>query len=47
MKQNLLASYPIALMRRASGNATAEAWVNFIKGSAGQTILTRFGFVAP
>jgi molybdate transport system substrate-binding protein len=47
MKQNLLASYPIALMRRAAGNATADAWIDFIKGSPGQSILTRFGFVAP
>jgi molybdate transport system substrate-binding protein len=47
MKQNLLASYPIARMQRASGNATAEAWIDFIKGSPGQSILTRFGFVAP
>jgi len=47
MKQNLLASYPIARMQRANGNATAEAWIDFIKGSPGQSILTRFGFVAP
>jgi len=47
MKQNLLASYPIALMRRASGNATAAAWIAFIKGSQGQAILTDFGFIAP
>lgn len=47
MKQNVLASYPIALMRSASGNATAAAWIDFIKGSQGQAILTDFGFVAP
>lgn len=47
MRANLLASYPIAVMRRAGNNATADAWVDFIKGSQGQAILTTFGFIAP
>ncbi len=46
-KQNILASYPIARLKRASGNSIAAAWVEFIKGAEGQAILTRFGFVAP
>lgn len=47
MKQNILASYPIALMERGRSNATAAAWVEFIKSSEGQRILTEFGFIAP
>jgi ABC-type molybdate transport system substrate-binding protein len=47
MKQNTLASYPIARLNRAKSNVTAGAWVDFIKGSQGQAILTRFGFIAP
>ena len=47
MTQNVLASYPIARLQRASGNSTAAAWIAFINGAEGQEILTRFGFVAP
>ena len=47
MKQNVLASYPIARLQRASRNSTAAAWIAFINGPEGQEILTRFGFVAP
>lgn len=47
MNQNILASYPIARMKRARTNATAAAWIEFIKGAEGQAILTRYGFIAP
>jgi molybdate transport system substrate-binding protein len=47
MNQNVMASYPIARMERAKHNTTAAAWVDFIEGAEGQSILTRFGFVAP
>jgi len=47
MRQNVMASYPIARLYRARHNTTAAAWVDFIKGTEGQTILTRFGFIAP
>ena len=47
MKQNVLASYPIARLQRARHNTTAAAWIDFINGAEGQAILTRFGFVAP
>ena len=47
MKQNVMASYPIARMTRARHNTTAAAWIDFIKGAEGQAILTTFGFVAP
>lgn len=47
MKQNVMASYPIARLYRARHNTTAAAWIDFINGAEGQTILTRFGFIAP
>ncbi len=47
MKQNVMASYPIARLQRAKNNSTAAAWIDFINGTEGQTILTRFGFVSP
>lgn len=47
MKQNVMASYPIARMKRAKHNSTAAAWIEFIEGAEGQSILTQFGFVAP
>jgi molybdate transport system substrate-binding protein len=47
MKQNVMASYPIAKLKRANSNLIAGAWVDFIKGAEGQAILTRFGFIAP
>jgi molybdate transport system substrate-binding protein len=47
MRQNVMASYPIARLYRARHNTTAAAWIDFIKGAEGQTILTRFGFIAP
>ena len=47
VKQNVMASYPIARLYRARHNSTAEAWIDFINGTEGQTILTRFGFISP
>lgn len=47
MKQNVMASYPIARLHRARNNSTAAAWIDFMNGTEGQTILTRFGFVSP
>jgi molybdate transport system substrate-binding protein len=47
MRQNVMASYPIARLYRARHNTTAAAWIDFINGAEGQTILTRFGFIAP
>ncbi len=47
MKQNVMASYPIARLHRARHNSTAAAWLDFINGPEGQSILTRFGFIAP
>lgn len=40
-------SYPIAVLADAPNPATAKAFAAFIRGDAGQRILTSFGFEAP
>ncbi len=42
---NVLAEYPIALVRDASSSGNAEAFVRYLLSDEGQHILTRFGFM--
>ena len=45
--QNVIASYPIALVKRSAGLADARAFVAFVLSRDGQAVLARFGFLAP
>ncbi len=44
---NVLATYPIATTKSAKNASTANAFITFITGSAGQTILAKYGFTKP
>jgi molybdate transport system substrate-binding protein len=45
--QNVIATYPIALVKHASVRAEARAFVDFVLSSEGRAILAEFGFLAP
>jgi len=44
---NVLAQYPIAVLKEARNAAGAQAWLAFITGTEGQAILARYGFGKP
>lgn len=44
---NVIAQYPIAVTARAAVNASAAAFVEFVRSPEGQLILRRHGFPAP
>lgn len=45
--QNVVASYPIAVVRASHNSATAQGFVDAITGSAGRRALQARGFLAP
>jgi molybdate transport system substrate-binding protein len=45
--QNVIATYPIVVLKSAAGNAVAQAFVDYVLSSAGQATLRSFGFVPP
>jgi molybdate transport system substrate-binding protein len=45
--QNVVATYPIATVKASSHQAQAQAFVDFVRGEAGQRILERHGFLPP
>ena len=45
--QNVVASYPIAVLQRGGNRDGGEAFVAFVRGEAGRTILQQHGFVLP
>ena len=45
--QNVVASYPIAVMKAASNAATGRAFVSYVTSNAGRATLVKFGFVKP
>jgi molybdate transport system substrate-binding protein len=45
--QNVVATYPIAVLREAHDVATAHAFIQFLLSAQGQAILMNFGFGAP
>jgi molybdate transport system substrate-binding protein len=45
--QNVVATYPIAILRTGTDRSTAEAFVAFVLSPAGQDTLRSFGFEAP
>jgi molybdate transport system substrate-binding protein len=44
---NVVARYPVAVLKRAQKPDLARTFVEFLTGSEGQSILKRFGFLAP
>lgn len=45
--QNVIATYPIAVLEAASDAAVAEAFVAYVLGDEGQAILAEHGFLPP
>jgi molybdate transport system substrate-binding protein len=45
--ENVVARYPIAVLKDAPDRRAAEAFVGFVTGSEGQAILARYGFLLP
>ena len=44
---NVVAEYPIAVTAEARNTEGAQAFIDFVNGEQGQTILASFGFLAP
>ena len=42
---NVIADYPIGVLRRTTVPATAEAWVSLLMSPEGRTVLARHGFI--
>jgi molybdate transport system substrate-binding protein len=45
--QNVVATYPIAVVKSSANAATAQAFVKYIGSPAGKTTLLKFGFLKP
>ena len=45
--QNVVATYPIAVLKHAKNAPAATAFVAFVTSTAGQTILAKYGFARP
>jgi molybdate transport system substrate-binding protein len=46
-KVNVVASYPMAVVKQSQNATAAEAWVHFVMSKDGQQTLRKFGFLAP
>ena len=46
-RQNVIATYPIAVTKDSRSSAAARAWVQFIQSKTAQTTLRKFGFLPP
>jgi molybdate transport system substrate-binding protein len=46
-RQNVIATYPIAVVEESDNSATAKAWVRFVQSKGAQKTLRRFGFLSP
>jgi molybdate transport system substrate-binding protein len=44
---NVIANYPIAVTKATKNSAAATAFVGFVAGPSGQTILAKYGFTEP
>lgn len=44
---NVIAKYPIAALSTSANSTAAQAWVAFVTGTEGQSILKNYGFGAP
>jgi molybdate transport system substrate-binding protein len=45
--QNVISNYPIVVTKSATNASSAQSFVDFVAGSAGQAILAKYGFLAP
>ncbi|MEY2427052.1 MAG: molybdate transport system substrate-binding protein [Actinomycetota bacterium] len=45
--QNVIATYPIAVLPRSANGATARAFVAYVRGDPAQRVLARLGFLKP
>jgi molybdate transport system substrate-binding protein len=45
--QNVVAVYPIGVLKNSQNPAVAQAFVAYVKSPAGQTTLASFGFLPP
>ena len=46
-KGNVIATYPIGVVKDSQNTAAAKAWVKFVRSEEGQAILRKFGFLPP
>jgi molybdate transport system substrate-binding protein len=46
-RDNVVAEYPIAVLRRSTNQATADAWVKFVLSRHGREVLGGHGFLSP
>jgi molybdate transport system substrate-binding protein len=44
---NVIATYPIGVVKASQNATAAKAWVKFVKSKEGQAILRKFGFLPP
>ena len=44
---NVIATYPIAVTKATKNSSAASAFVSFVAGTQGQTILAKYGFAKP
>ena len=44
--QNVIAEYPIAVLKQSANSNLAYAWLDFILGSEAQAVLAKYGFAA-
>jgi len=47
MAQNVVATYPIAVVKSSANAATAQAFVKYVASPAGKATLLKFGFLKP
>jgi molybdate transport system substrate-binding protein len=45
--QNVVATYPIAVVKSSASAATAQAFVKYVASPAGKAVLSKFGFLKP
>jgi molybdate transport system substrate-binding protein len=46
-KVNVIATYPIGVVKASQNATAAKAWVKFVRSKEGQQTLTKFGFLPP
>ncbi len=46
-KQNVIASYPMGVVKESQNATAAKAWVHFVRSKDGQKTLRTFGFLPP
>jgi molybdate transport system substrate-binding protein len=46
-RENIVASYPIGVVKETQNRALARAFTNYVTSAAGRRTLRRFAFIAP